>query len=205
LTGSCIISANRGQKLSLLYDTNGDYMAEAQNCHVVVDPGGSFDAGSSLADLNTSNNVELAGGNLGGNTFINDSSSIIRGTGGISAHVQNYGTIRADNGALVLGSVLNTFFTNDGGIMSASGGVLDIRRNVTGGTIQAVDGGIVVLNGSAILQNTTLAAGTAFVTGPCALSTGNTIASGVEIQVNNGETLDLINTPTITNNWGWLC
>jgi hypothetical protein len=188
-----------GQKLTLSYDSNGDYSPETYNCHVLVEPGAQLVAGHDLVPLITST-VELAGGNLGGNTFVNDTSSTIRGGGGISAHVQNHGTILADNGTLILGTVLNTYFTNDGGIMSASGGVLDIRRNVTGGTIQAVDGGIAVLNGSAILQNTSLAAGTAIVTGPCTLSTGNAIASGAEIQVNNGETLDLINTPTITNN-----
>jgi hypothetical protein len=191
-----------GNRLDLVYDPNGGYVPEVWGCQVYVYLDAELRAGYDLVNLTTGSTVRLVGGNLGGNAFMNDTTSTIRGTGGISARVFNHGTILADNGTLTLGTVLNTYYTNDGGTMSASGNgnVLNIRRLVTGGTIQTVDGGIVELNGGASLQNTTLAAGTAIVTGPCTLSTDNSIASGAEIKVNNGQMLDLGGTPTITNN-----
>jgi hypothetical protein len=146
----------------------------------------------------------VLGGNLEnhldawGAQVINEAGHTIRGGGTFDAPVLNRGSILADN------QILRTYgaLTNEGGghlTASGSGNVLDIRGTVSGGQLSAVSGGAIEIGGGGALTNTTLAAGTAYGKGG-ALKTGLTIAPGAQVALNNGDSLDLLEAPTITNN-----
>ncbi len=70
---------------------------------------------------------------------------------------------------------------------------------MSGGQLSTVSGGAIEIGGGGALTNTTLAVGTAYGKGG-ALKTGLTIAPSAQVAVNNGDSLDLLEAPTITNN-----
>jgi hypothetical protein len=160
----------------------------------------------SLSYNNTLYNDASIGTNTAGLTLTNSSTSTIQGAGNISGvALSNNGTVNANSAGftLILASAttntglleatnggtlqLSSAINNAGGNITANGGTVDVSTTITGGTLNALNGGIlqIVADSGATLNGVTISAGTTFITSnDSSLSVSGTITNNGVILLN---------------------
>jgi hypothetical protein len=142
--GTVVVNSNSGGNVTALIPRNG----------VVL-------AGTGEVRLNATSGVldraQLYNQQAGAGSFTNDIDHVIRGSGNIYYSLVNFGTISAD----VSGQILQLWQgtkTNNGLMQATGGGVLQINGdtiNQTGGGLLRADGGTVgIINGTSIVGGT---------------------------------------------------